>query len=116
MTSFHQLLGKVFYAAAMADGVIKEEEVSRMNDLIVAQWEQDAQVIVDSFYLCVNLGYDKRQILSEIDAKKRVDPELFSKQTIERIVKTAYDIANATSGTNKSEIVYISQLRNALEK
>lgn len=112
----NQLLGKIFYSAAMADRVIKEEEVSKLNDIISKSWKYEEELILKSFYSCINLGYNTAQLPVEINAQKTVDPELFSKKLIERIVKTAYDVVNATSGTNKSEVVFISQLRMELER
>ena len=116
LNSFDQLLGKVFYCSAMADRVIKEEEVARLNELITEHWEEEGELIMDTFFRCINFGYDPSHLPGEIKAHKTVDPELFSKVMIERIMKTAYAITNATSGTNKSEVVFISQLRMELER
>ena len=53
---FYQLLGKVFYCSAMADKVIKAEEISKLNDLIEEHWQADGKPILASFYSCVNLS------------------------------------------------------------
>lgn len=113
---FCQLLGKVFYCSAMADKVIKAEEISKLNELIEAHWKEDGKAILAAFYSCVNLGFDTEQLWIEIAAEKVVDAVLFSHEMVEKIMKTAYKIAASFASTNKSEVVFISQLRIALEK
>lgn len=111
-----QLLGKIFYAAAIADKVIREEEIIRMNDLIAENWKSEEEEILKSFYQCINFGYESQVVFSEIDAHKKTYPNFFDKEMVECIMKTSYKIVASFSSTNKSEIIFISQLRNALEQ
>lgn len=111
-----QLLGKIFYAAAIADKVIREDEIIRMNELIVENWKKEEEEILKSFYQCLNLGYNPKNIFTEIDAYEQTYPSFFDTEIIERIMKTTYKIVASFSSTNKSEIIFISQLRNALEQ
>lgn len=115
-SSFDQLLGKIFFGAAHADNVVKQEEISRMNELLEEHWKDDMEKILESFYLCLNLNYDHSNLFEEIAAFKEIYPETFDKDTIEKVMKTSYKIVASFSSTNKSEVIFISQLRNSLEK
>lgn len=112
-THFSDLLGKIFYAAAFADKVIRHEEIEVLPEVINQYWEDER--ILKEFYECVNLNYDAKKVLDEVLAHKIQYPELFTPESNKRIIDTAYAIVNASSGTNKSEIVFISQLTNALK-
>lgn len=114
--SFHLLLGKIFYAAAIADKVIKEDEIEKLNELLMDYWSDGYQEISDGFFRCVNGNYDTSVLMSEIKAHKEAYPNLFSNVVIDQIMKTAYKVVASFSGTNKSEVVFISQLRSTLEK
>lgn len=110
---FSDLLGKIFYAAAFADKVIRPEEIKMLQSLIDEDWKDER--ILQSFFECINLNYDRRNVIDDVVFHRIQYPELFDQETNKLIVDTAYRIVNATSGTNKSEIVYISQLTNALK-
>lgn len=113
--SFHALIGKIYYAAAKADKVIKSDEISKMNDLLMDYWAEHYQLISDEFYRCININYNAQDVIQEVLAYKRVHPDTFTPVIIDQIMETAYKIVASYSSTNKSEIIFISQLRNALE-
>lgn len=110
---FSDLLGKIFYGAAFADKVIRAEEVNALQELIAADWKEER--ILQSFFECINLNYDRSKVIDDVVYHRVQYPELFDTDTNRLIVETAYKIVNASSGTNKSEIVFISQLTNALK-
>lgn len=113
---FEELLGKIFYSAAKADKVIKSEEIERFTELIADFWKDDFDAISRSFYECINVNYDTDNLMNEIKAFKAQYPRVFTDVFVETIMQTAYKIAASSAGTNKSEIIFISQLRNQLEK
>ena len=115
-SNFEELLGKIFYSAANADKVIKSEEIARFTDMIADFWKEDYDAISRSFFECINLSYDTNNLMNEIKASKTLYPRMYNDVFIELIMQTAYKIAASSAGTNKSEIVFISQLRNQLEK
>ena len=115
MEDFYKLVGRVCYCAAKADKVIKVEEIDKMNDLLFDYWSENRQVILDSFYLSINENYEVQNLLKDIEQQKKLTPERFTPVMIDQIMQTAYKIVVSYSSTNKSEIVFISQLRNALE-
>lgn len=110
---YFDLLGKIFYGAAFADGTITDKEIQTIETLIQSDW-QDEQRILASFTHCLNLSYDVKQISRDIEAHKKTYPELFPSDLNRLIVQTAYRITNSYARTNKSEIVYISQITLAL--
>lgn len=113
---FHLLVGKICYAAAKADKVIKSEEIVKLNDLLMDYWAEHYQMISDEFYRCVNANYDEKEVINDVKIFKELNPQIFNSVMIDQIMQTAYKIVASFSGTNKSEIIFISQLRIALEK
>lgn len=111
---FSDLLGKIFYASAFADRSIRKEEIEKLNELIQTDWQEER--IISTFFECVNLNYDPEKILPEIEAHLTIYPDLFTDEMRSRIVNTSYRIMNASSGTNKSEIVFISRISSTLKK
>ena len=114
-SAYENVLGKIFYAAAMIDGIIKEHEVIRLNQLLHEDWRSSENVILEGFCTCINTGYVAQDIFSDIEKYKKKHSYSFPDQEIEKIMKTAYSIVNAYSATNKSELIFISKLRNTLE-
>lgn len=109
---FCDLLGKLFFAAAFSDKEIRPEEIDKMNELIESDWKNVR--IRDAFYTCVNMNYDRKKVFDELRIHLEQYPELFSRTVSQKIIDTAYKIADASSGTNKSEIIFLSQLTNVL--
>lgn len=110
-----ELLGKIFYASAMIDGAMKEDEVVRLNQLLREDWASSENQIIEAFCSCINTGYDVKDIFRDIENFKEAHSLSIPKEEIEKIMKTAYSITNAYSAINKSELIFISKLRNTLE-
>ena len=123
---FYRHLGKVFYAIAAADKMIREEEVETLRDLVNKEWlflegekskeEVDAmREIKQVFY---DLAHEKRnayECMAEFKAFKSSHEDLFDHDTKELIWKTAYYISTAVSSLNKSELILMTELATVLK-
>lgn len=127
LVSFYQLLGRVFYATAQADKVIRPEEVSELKQIVKNVW-LDADNATDQFNsdaaFQIEIVFDflleneiiVEGIITQVKYFKSIHTSLFTKNTIELIMKTALGITSSFAKSNKSEVVFLSQLRLALEK
>lgn len=126
IVGMYQVLGKVFYAAAQADRVIRQEEIDIIKKSVRETWldleDTFDQFGSDSAYqieIVVDSYFNGNQILTNAldDLKEfiRVHPRLFTPELIELIMKTAHKITSAFAGLNKAELVFLSRLRNILE-
>ena len=127
LVSFYQLLGRVFYATAQADKVIRPEEVSELKHIVKNVW-LDVDDATDEFNtdaaFQIEIVFDYlldndiivEGIIDQVKAFKSIHSRLFTKQMIDLIMKTALDIATSFANSNKSEVVFLSQLRLALER
>lgn len=127
MIAFYQLLGRVFYAAAQADGVIRDEEVAMLKTIVKDVW-LDFEDALDTFG--TDAGYQIEivfdhllkndgsivNIISEVKDFKKIHSSIFSKKVVELIMSTSYRIVSSFAKRNKSELVFLSQLRAVLEK
>jgi hypothetical protein len=126
MTSFYQLLGRVFYAAAQADKVIRPEEVSVIKQTVKDVW-LDVENTFDEFNsdsACqIEIVFDHllnndivvEDVINELKSFKKIHSSLFTVAVIELIMQTASRIVSSYAKRNKSELVFLSQLRNTLE-
>ena len=126
IVDLYQVLGKVFYATAQADRVIRYEEIDVIKDSVRETWlnlentfdqfgsdsAYQIEIVVDSYFNGTRILTNALDDLKEF---MRVHPRLFTPELIELIMKTAYKIASAFAGRNKAELVFLSQLRNILE-
>ena len=127
LVSFYQLLGRVFYATAQADKVIRPEEVSELKQIVKNVW-LDVDKATDQFNsdaaFQIEIVFDflleneiiVEGIINQVKSFKSIHTSLFTKNTIELIMKTALGITSSFAKNNKSEVVFLSQLRLALEK
>ncbi len=127
MLSFYQLLGRVFYAAAQADKVVREEEVETLKKLVREIW-LDLEDATDAFnedaayqieivfdYLLQN-DLDADSVLQELTDFKNEHSSVFTPEVVEMIMTTTSKIISSFAQTNKSEVVYLSQLHMILRK
>ena len=127
MVSFYQLLGRIFYATAQADKIIRPEEISELKQIVKDSW-LDVDDSTDEFNedaaFQIEIVFDhllKNDIIiedtiKELKAFKTIHSSLFTIRITDLIMETAYRIASSFSKRNKSELVYLSQLRMALDK
>ncbi len=121
----YQNLGKLFYAVAASDKVVREEEKNTLKNIVKEEW-----VDVDDFK--DEYGSDAAYLIeiifdwldenqpSAISAFKdfkdfKEDHEEFFTPGINKLIwKTADSIASSFSGKNKSELIMLSQLKAIL--
>jgi hypothetical protein len=126
MTSFYQLLGRVFYAAAHSDKVIRPEEISVLKQSVKDVWldventfdefnSDSAYQIEIVFDHLLNNDMVVEDVVNELKAFKKIHSILFTVSIVELIMQTASKIVSSFAKRNKSELVFLSQLRNALE-
>lgn len=126
MLSFYQILGRVFYGIAAADKVVRTEEVEKLKELVRNEWEPlesgkdafgsdaAAQIEIVFDWLYAN-DWQSSDVLTDLQLYIAVHGSLFTREMNSRIMQTASAIADSFAGTNKSELVFLSQLKLTLE-
>lgn len=121
MLSFYRLLGKVFYATAKADGVVHEQEIATLKQIVRDRW-LDVEDTTDEFdsdaayqieivfdYLVEN-DSEEENVLEDLEEFKSIHSSLFTPEISKLIMDTASDIAASFAQSNKSEVVFLSEL------
>ncbi len=121
MLSFYRLLGKVFYATAKADSHVHEKEIATLKQIVRDRW-LDLEDATDEFhtdaayqieivfdYLVEN-DSEEENILDDLKEFKVIHSSLFTPKVSELIMNTASDIAASFAKSNKSEVVFLSEL------
>ena len=118
---FYQLLGKLFFAIASIDSVVRDKEIEQLRRVLNQEWipleDTEDDFGADSAYQ-IEIVFDwllKNEIeiesvLADFDAFKREHPSLFPKNVNKLILKTANTIANSFAGKNKLEQSFIQDL------
>lgn len=119
---FYQNLGKLFYAIAAADRVVRKEEVDSLKKVVKEEWLKEDN-IKDDFG--TDSVFQIEIVFDWMDANKPVAEEafkrfeefyhdhhsLYSKELKEKIINTCREIASAFRGNNKSELVMLAKLQ-----
>lgn len=127
MVSLYQTLGRVFYATAQADKTVRPEEISELKNIVKEVWldledtfdefnSDSAYQIEIVFDHLVQNGIVLEDVLRDFAEYKKIHSSLFTPELIELIMQTAYRIASSFAKRNKSELVFLSQLRMVLSK
>jgi hypothetical protein len=119
---FYQNLGKLFYAIAASDGMVRAVEFNKLKAFIKQQW-LDVDDINDVFdtdaAYQIEIVFDwlnQENILNadicynDFVAYKIEQPQLFTAEVKRLILKTASGIAHAFSGVNKAELIMLAKL------
>lgn len=118
---FYQNLGKLFYAIAAADKVIREEEVKKLKQIVNTEWlnlggvkdksEIDAmrQIKIIFNQLTVQ-AKNPNDCMAEFKSFKKTHENLFTNDVKQLIWKTASAITISFSGRNKSELIMLAEL------
>lgn len=126
MLAFYRLLGRLFYSVAQVDGVIREEEFKAVKAAVREEW-LDFDETFDAFgsdsafqiEFVFDFLYENdrkvENVLHELKEAKRMNPSLFTENLKKRIINSCAKIATAVAGTNKSELVFLSKLEQALK-
>lgn len=124
---FYQNLGRLFYAIAAADSVVRKEEIAAVKEIIKTEWlKRDG--ILDDFGS--DAAFQIEIIFDWMDANKpdaqsafdsfsdfyNLHSELFSEEVKKMILQAARGIASSFKGKNKSELVMLAKLQTLLKK
>lgn len=118
---FYQNLGRMFYAIAAADRIVRKEEVDTLKDVVRKEWlKQDDSK--DDFG--ENSAFQIEIVFDWLDANKpeveeafqrfsdfyKEHKELYNSEIKEKIMNASREIASAFRGNNKSELVMLAKL------
>lgn len=123
---FYRQLGKIFYAAAMSDKTIREEEYLIFQKHIENDWAINENLLTNSSKNSVNQiktmfewmnrnNVDISIVLEDFEKYKNENAEFFTLEINESILKTANAIAAANYNKNKSELIFLTKLENILK-
>ena len=125
---FYQKLGKLFYAIAAADNVVRKAEYHKLKEIVKTEWltvdDFEDDFHTDAAYQ-IEVVFDWLNNEQKLDAKiwfedfmefKEEHPQLFNDQVKKLILKTANAIAASFSGKNKSELIMLARLNIKLKK
>ena len=125
---FYQNLGKLFYAIAASDKVVREEELNKLKETVKKVWltsniiQNDVKTeaehsIINTFkWLNRDNEYDAETCFNSFISYKKDNEQLFTKELNALILKTANVIASSFSGKNKSELIMLAKLNLELNK
>ena len=119
--AFYEMLGRLFYAVAMADGKVHIKELERLKETVNESW-LDVDDIEDRFHTDAAyqievvfdwlLEYEKtsEECFEEFKEFYKDHPKQFPKDVKDLIKHTASAIANSFSGKNKAELVMLAKI------
>ena len=127
MIAFYQVLGRLFFAAAQADGIINKEEVITLKKVVKDVWididetfdefnsDSPYQIEIVFDYLNINkIVVDG--VIDELKEFKSIHSSLFTDKINQLILSTSNRIVLSFAQKNKSELVFYLQLQIALKK
>ena len=125
---FYQNLGKLFYAIAASDKVVRTEEYAKLKDIVKKDW-MSSNLIEDSFkknaeasiintfnWLENDKEYDAETCYNSFITYKKQNEALFTTEIKKLIIKTASAIVYAFLGSNKQELILLTKLKLELNK
>ncbi len=124
---FYQKLGKLFYAIAASDQVVRKVEHDKLKEIIKTEWlsvdDYEDDFHTDAAYQ-IEIVFDWLENEEKLEAKiwfdefidfQKEHPQLFNTQIKKMILKTADAIAASFSGKNKSELIMLARLNLKLK-
>ena len=125
---FYQNLGKLFYAIAASDKVVRPEEYVKLKTVVKKDW-MSSNFIDDSFkknaeasiintfnWLENDKEYDAETCYNSFVTFKKQNETLFTSEVKKLIIKTASAIVYAFSASNKQELILLTKLKLELNK
>jgi uncharacterized tellurite resistance protein B-like protein len=122
---FYQNLGLLFYAIAAADKHVHPDEFNKLKELVKQQWLDkdiledkytDAAYHIEIVFDWLNNGQYQADICFNGFLKYKMrNADVFTKDITKLIKKTAYAIANAFAGLNKTELIMLARLNLELK-
>ncbi|WP_420601139.1 hypothetical protein [Flagellimonas sp.] len=122
---FYQNLGKLYYAMAMTDGSVRPVEVKRLRKYVRQHWLEvdgmEDEFGTDSAFQ-IEIVFDWLQeeekegsaYFSDFETFYKEHPEKFGPKIKKLVIETADSIASSFAGKNRSEIVFLQQLKDLL--
>lgn len=119
-------LGKLFYAIAASDKMVREEERTTLRIILENEWrninlfgtgpgEFDAVDQIEMTFDWMEIFQPSTYaVFKEFKEFKKENEELFTPELKQLIWKTADGIASTFAGKNKSEVVILSKLKSIL--
>ncbi|WP_025743258.1 hypothetical protein [Aquimarina pacifica] len=119
--TFYQHLGKLFYAIAAADKVVRSSERQSLQEFVQSVWvtleDQEDEFGDDTAYQ-IEIVFDwldheepsTESCFKEFESYYIKHPSFFSKNIKQLIWDTANAIADAFAGKNKSELTMLGKL------
>lgn len=125
MQEFYQNIGKLFYAVAAADNVVRPEEVKALKEIVENEWVKVEKTRdefgTDAAYQIEIIfdWFDENQpaameAFEEFKEFKKDNEEMFDKELKDLIWKTADAIAGSFAGKNKAELSMLTELKRIL--
>jgi hypothetical protein len=125
---FYQNLGKLFYAIAVIDNNVRDEELDKLKGIIREEW-LTTDLITDSLkiniedsiintfkWLHSDNEYNAKACFNSFLTFKKKHESLFTDDINRLILKTARVVAYSFSQVNKSELILLAKLGLELNK
>ncbi|MFL1896244.1 hypothetical protein ACJRPK_11115 [Aquimarina sp. 2-A2] len=120
--TIYQNLGKLFYAIAAIDRVIRAKEYAKLKELVKKDWvavdqltdefKTDAAFQIEIvFDWLENEDKDPNECYDDFESYYKENTPHFDASIKKLIWKTANEIANAFSGRNKAEVILLTKLK-----
>lgn len=124
---FYQVIGKLFYAIAAADKIVRKSEYKALLEIVNSYWidleeyedefHSDAAFQIEIVFGWLDYNkYSATACFADFEEYLKTHRDLFTEKRNQLIWKTANAIANAFSGKNKSELIMLTKLKMSLEK
>jgi len=124
---FYHSLGKLFYAVAAADKVVRDQEFEQLKSCVVKYWldlddvedvfNSDAAYLIEIvFDGILAFDLDSEEMYQAFLDFYREQNHFFTPDVKSLILKTAREIASSFAGVNKSELMLIARLQIELHK
>ncbi|AXT51071.1 hypothetical protein D1818_09615 [Aquimarina sp. BL5] len=125
--TFYQNLGKLFYAIAAADKVVRTSEYVSLRNLVKSEWlavddledefGADAAFQIEIVFDWLDYSaLEAEASFNEFSSFYNNHKSLFTDRIKQLIWNTSNSIANAFSGKNKSELMMLGRLHIILNK
>jgi len=123
---FYQSIGKLFYAIAAADKIVRKKEYDALRKLVKEQWKSmddykddfntDSAYQIEIVFDWMDYEQlDAANCFEEFKDFKKENDSLFTKERKNLIWETANAIANSFAGKNKSELIMLAKLKSLLK-
>jgi len=127
LKKFYQNLGKLFFAVAASDRMVRKPEIVKLREIVKSRWleldEASDQFDTDAAYN-IEFAFDwlvSRKLpvndcLEDFKSFKKEHEDLFTAKIKKMILETSNDIASSLAGKNKSELAMLNKVRVLLKE